>query len=364
MSLAKRYEVEVTAGKDLVDVIKRAVSVAPKKSSAPILECVLFHVSRGFVDVSATDSEVWYTESVPVDAECGVVGGFDVLIHKSALKGIKKGVKLGFTETGVLIGGVFNKMYADPAEYAKYAEFPALDTVDGSYRYQVDSRYFADFLAAAEFASTSEVRPVLTAVCHREGYITATDGFKLLRVFLPEPFEADFLVPASAGKLLAKVFADSAAQLIVTDTRAFYSAPNKYVGVRRIDGRYPDITRIIPANTKASGKIEGLENWVALLESAKTVAKSRDNCQVDLTVEEGDMVVFKARSADAEFEEMLAFPMQGEGLDISFNTKDLLAGVKSVGEGGTIGFNGPKQPALLKNKGGRREAVLAPILLK
>jgi DNA polymerase-3 subunit beta len=188
-------------------------------------------------------------------------------------------------------------------------------------------------------AATDDTRPVLAGVLMRlkgkSATFAAADGFRLAMrtIELPEPVAEpqDVIVPARALLELARIIGDVEGNVEVTVTPSggqvlFHTESTDLVS-RLIEGRYPDIERIIPASfvTRTVLETQDLTKAVRL---ASYFATASSNI-IRLTIESGGelgpgKLTISANAAEVgDNKGVLDGMVHGEGGQIALNVKYL-----------------------------------------
>ena len=244
------YTVRVGMSKEIVAAVKSAVKVASLSAKyASSLRHIMVSFRRYEMTILATDLHVYLSQTVNIDAD--VTQEFSVLVDKDVLKAVKAKSELIFSPTFVSVDGI---QYLCPIDTAEYPKFPQVENDNAAW---VDATYFEDLAACALSASTLEARPILTCIHHRNDEIYATDGLRLLIAKEHCQFQKEFNLPARYADLLAKTFSE--ARLRYDGRYAMYSHEGTFILVRLFDGRYPEVSRIIPSNGKTAGEIQDVE---------------------------------------------------------------------------------------------------------
>src|SRR5205823_8856742 len=146
------------------------------------------------------------------------------------------------------------------------AEYPALPIADETHAVLVDGGRLRQAIARVAFAAArDDARPVLTAVLFDFGSegltLAAADGFRLSRTRLADVrAEArQLLVPARAVTELGRLIGDAeTVRLIPTaEERGLHVVVGETtLFARLIEGRFPDIERVIPPEGKTRVTID------------------------------------------------------------------------------------------------------------
>jgi DNA polymerase III subunit beta len=198
-------------------------------------------------------------------------------------------------------------------------------------------------------AASDDSRPVLAGVLVRlhdsRLFMAAADGFRLATrtVPLPEPVsrQVEFIIPARALAELGRIAGESQSSVSLTvapgGSQVLFHTENTELVSRLIDGRFPDVERIIPQQYTTRTVLETAELAKAV-KLASYFASASQNV-VKLTIEPGGelgpgRLVISANAAEVgdntgELDGMI----NGEGGQIALNVKylaDLLGAMKTA----------------------------------
>lgn len=249
------------------DSFKKALAIANRaigKSSLPVLSNVLLAVDGPRLKVVATNLElgltVWVdatitepgTITVPAKLLSDIVGSLPnepiTLTHD------QRGHSLHLTCAG--FDTTIKGIDAD--------EFPVMPTITSAASVRLPAAVLRSIIAqVAPAAATDTTRPVLTGVLVRirttEATFVAADGLRLAQrtITLDEPASMPFeqIIPASTMTELGIILSDRTdlVELILAPSASqiLFRSDSLEVVSRLIDGKYPDVQRIIPTSCKS-----------------------------------------------------------------------------------------------------------------
>jgi len=307
----------------------------------PVLSNVLLATDDGRLKIASTNLEIGITVwigakieeegavTVPAKLLSDVVGGLPNDKISLALDARTQTLALQCARFDASIKGI----EAD--------EFPVIPTIadrEPTASFPPDLlRETVDQVAFA--AATDDTRPVLAGVLMRlkgkSATFAAADGFRLaLRtVELPEPVAEpqEVIVPARALVELARIIGDVEGNVEVTVTPSggqvlFHTESTDLVS-RLIEGRYPDIERIIPSSYATRTVLE-TQDLAKAVKLASFFATASSNI-VRLTIETGGdlgpgKLTISANAAEVgDNKGVLDGMVHGEGGQIALNVKFL-----------------------------------------
>jgi DNA polymerase-3 subunit beta len=224
-------------------------------------------------------------------------------------------------------------------------------------------------------ASTDETKQVLTGV-HLVGTqesleFAATDGHRLAVVNIPteqgedesETAIADFAVTIP-GKALREVerlltsVSEEKVSLLSDDTHVVFSVGDRSITTRKLEGAYPAYQQLIPRQFARTVTMErkrllsGTERVSVLSDQKNNLVKFqlRNDNQLTLVVEAQDL---------GNAKENLPIELMGEEIDIAFNVRYLVDGLKVLPSGDIqMQLNEGNQPVIFTPLGGLKMTYL------
>ena len=311
------------------------------KSTLPVLSHILLATDDGRLKLAATNLEVGITcwigakieeegaITIPARLLSDVVGGLPNDKISLALDVRTQTVNLSCARFDASIKGI----EAD--------EFPVIPTIaDREPTVSFPPELLREAIDQVAFAAaTDDTRPVLAGVLLRLRGKTATfaaaDGFRLaLRTIeLPEPVAEpqEVIVPARALLELARIIGDTEGNVEITVTpsggQVLFHTESTDVVSRLIEGRYPDIERIIPSSYATRTVLE-TQDLAKAVKLASYFATASSNI-VRLTIESGGdlapgKLTISANAAEVgDNKGVLDGMVHGEGGQIALNVRFL-----------------------------------------
>lgn len=324
----------ITTQADLLYALKTVSSAVSTGNSHPILSCCQIDATPHGMTVTAFNLDLGIRVSIPAQVE---KTGSTALPYK-LLSGLVS--RFEADEVITLSGdslaaaeGFYGLAAANPDD------FPAMPTVEApEHTLELQHGIKACLVAASGDAS----KQILQGIHLANGFMESTDGHRMARYPVNLPSDIDLVLPASTMRLLQdRVFGIS-----VSNGQAIIDAGDEIVIYSRImDGKYPDIGKLIPTKFKHSCIFDrhrlsrALERVALIAEAHNSIVKLKaDNGQAFITAD-----------ADANNgKEIVAFTGPATGTWL-FNVNYLLDGLKAFRHSKTITFsaNGATEPVLL-----------------
>jgi DNA polymerase III subunit beta len=350
-------------------IVGRGLSTRP---SVQIFSSVLMQAAAGRLELAATDMEISVRSGLTADVE----GDGSAAVP------------------GRLLGEIVKLLPEEEVDLAYNAEESSLHVTSGSASYRLGTYAVEDFpklpdvetveltrVAATPFLETvrcvsraagrDESRPVLTGVLVRLAgdtfVMAATDSYRLSvkeTSLEGAAAELEAIVPARALDELRRIAAgEGEISVGMLDNHVVFHAADTWLTSRRIDGQFPDYTKLIP---DASEFVVDLSLPRAeLLDVVRRVGVMAHRASpLRLRLAEGELTVSAQTQDVGEARESLPVAHSGEPLEVGFNADYLRDGIESVeGDEVAVKLINPLRPGLLQGDGDSFRYLIMPIRL-
>ncbi len=313
----------------------------------PILTGVLLTAQEGILHISATDLEKSIEAVIPAAVEMpgslvlpgrelneivGRIPGGDIEI--SAPEDRHQAVITWRASEFVLNGY--------PPD-----QFPALPLADGSGAFSVSAGDLVRALSKTVFASsTDDSMPVISGVRLRVGdgriQATATDGYRIAVSEMEAPGAGgqvmEVAIPRKSVADLVRVLSSAAgeedASVVLSENHIFFDLPSgvKFSTVL-LEGQYPDVLSMVPApgDYRTRAHFDRAEFAGACSRTALLAEDHRGARPLRLHLKE-DRLIIRASSAElGEAYDEIEAQVDGPTLDILFQAKYLIEGLRNIG---------------------------------
>jgi DNA polymerase-3 subunit beta len=361
---------KITCNRDeLVSRLSSVSRVVSTRGTVQVLAGILLHARNGLLELAATDMELSLRTTLSAELE-----GEGALVVPGKL--LSDLVRLLPEQTVTIeyrpdegIAHLESGSYASRLNIYAAEDFPRLPSVDVPL-HAVETASLLDTVErVARSASRDESRPVLTGIQVRfEGRkltMAATDSYRLsvketeLAAVGPD---IEAIIPARALAELARLAVGTeTVQLGVNENTVVFGAGEAWLTTRRIDGQFPDVTRLLPESFEVEVDLPR-EEFRGIVRRAAVMAQR--NAPLRLRFAEGELTV-SAQSQDVgETRESLPIAYAGEPLEIGFNAEFLADGIDSVsGDAVRLKLINPLRPGLLTAEGDAFWYLIMPIRL-
>ncbi len=317
---------------EIQKALTKVSGVVPSKSTLPILENILFILTKNQLRLAATDLEVSISATIDVK---GSEDGTVAVPAKRVMETIRAlpDIQLVFQADP---GTNKIKMITESGEYSLVGEssdeFPAIPQFKSEDQLSLSSTLFRSLINRALFSvSSDELRPAMTGVLLQlkgaEMRVVATDGHRLVRINFTGPAKSkikkDLIIPAKALSLLARSAEEGESTICVDATHVQFAFGSTTLTSRLIEETYPNYESVIPLDNDKQLTV-GRD---LLLASVRRVAlySSSTTHQVRFSVKKNEM---KITAEDVDFggeaREKINCSYSSEELEIGFNATYLI----------------------------------------
>jgi DNA polymerase III subunit beta len=320
----------------LKENLGRALSVVARNVTSrpqlPILSNILLQATNNSLKISSTNLEVGviYTIVAKIENEGEItVPGKLLLDFVNTISADKIDIEL--KDKNLLV-----KTSKSESSFTTVSasEFPPFTKPDGD-RKKLSLEKLKNAIHRTVFAaSTDETRPVLTGVktSIQNGKISlvATDGYRLSidSVEIPDKKEdLKVILPAQTLSEVVKIADEQKVNdiefVILKDkNQVIFCLPNIFIYTRLIDGEYPNIEKIIPADFKTKVSISR-DDFFQSVKTAALFARGAANI-VKIKVETTGLRLSANTPQVGENQDFVEAKVDGEELEIAFNYRFLL----------------------------------------
>lgn len=351
----------------LAQALKVVLPAVPGKSSLPVLANVLMRVDGTTLTLIATDLAIgiahrvtlptnggFWALTVPAKTLSEIVGKLsstDVTLEANLERCTLRLTAAGFRTT-------INGIDAD--------EFPSVPTARDVVEEFVSipmAQFQAGIRSVAFCASPDDARPVLQAVhlaLRADGYtMTAADGYRLAQyhaktaLSVPAHLSEPLLIPGVALREIAKLRGDTI-QLGLTPGRNQLVALTEDTALssRMIEGLYPDVGRIIPAQDATRVDLNDPGALRRAAEVVRVLMANEQGTPMHLKIDGTNVTVSTAKSETGEAEvHVTGYGHSGPAVTTAVNVSYLLELLPTLPQQYTLGTNGDKLPVVFRASG-------------
>jgi len=324
---------------DLLGPLSAVSGIIERRHTLPILSNVLIDQADGVLSFLATDIEIQITARSTIAAG-GETKPVTVGARKlvDILRALPDGAEVTVTQQDkrlqVKAGKSRFTLQTLPAD-----DFPRLARPGGEVaRFGLPQKALRKLLSLVQYAMAQQdiryyLNGLLVLVEDRQLRLVATDGHRLayaamgLAADLPR---IEVIVPRKTVIELSKLLADSDEDVNVelSATQAAFRFGDIELVTKLVDGKFPDYTRVIPAQHKNSLKMER-EVLRQSLQRAAILSNEKFR-GVRWVLTDGSLKIVSSNAEQEEAQEELEVQYGGDALDIGFNVNYLLDVLNNV----------------------------------
>lgn len=354
---------------ELVTKLATVSRVVSSRGSVQVLAGVLLRPNGETLELAATDMELSLRTTLTgsVEGDSSVVVPGKLLVDLARLLPAEEVTIEYRPDDGVVLvssGTYMSKLNVFAAE-----DFPRLPPLDATPHTVATASLLETVDRVARSASKDESRPVLTGIQVRfEGsrlLMAATDSYRLsfketaLEQAGPE---LDAIIPARALAELSRIAAGTdSVKLGVNENTVVFGAGDTWLTTRRIDGQFPDVSRLLPESFEIEVDLPRTELRDVVRRAGVLAVR---NAPLRLRFADGELTI-SAQSQDiGETRESVPVAYSGEPLEIGFNAEFLADGVDAV-RGDTVRLKliNPLRPGLITSDDESFWYLIMPIRL-
>lgn len=341
--------------------LQEAISIAQKavtgKSSMPVLEGIYIEAENNGITLIGTDTDL----SIETKLE-GIIEERGKVVVDSKLFGeiIRRlpndEVEIATIENNSIEincqKSTFNLLHMNAEDY------PSLPQIDGDMIFPISQNVLKNMIRGTIFAiAQDETRPILTGVLFevkdKKLNMVALDGYRLAlrNEFLDTDYTVASVIPGKTLSEVAKILEDSdeIVNITFTTNHILFNLGKTKVVSRLLEGEFIKYESIIPNEYNLSVTVKRSE-ILNCIERASLMAKEGNTNLIKLNIQDDNLVI-TSNSQLGKVREELNILLQGQPLQIAFNSKYLIDMFKIMEEDEIVmEFSSSVSPCIVKNK--------------
>ncbi len=319
-----------------------ALKVVERSTTMPIIKGVLLEVKDGSLYISATDLLISIESKIEGlgESEDGSIVVQAANILSEIIKRLPdEEVELETDDSDNL---KIRCSYSDSTlNGVSSDEYPESPQIDGEQSFSVEKDLLQDMISKTEFAiSDDQARPVLTGALleieNNEMVLVALDGYRLaVRKSEVQNFEGNIsmIIPGKAVRKLSDILKmlrdeDEKVNMKATKNHVVINCGNVVMTSRLLDGHFLSYKDIIRNEYNTKVDVDRAM-FRGALERASYIDRDGQNSLIKITVE-ADSIVIRSNSDTGNIHEVVPASVEGEPLEIAFNTRYILDGIKVI----------------------------------
>ena len=342
---------------DLQDAILIAQKAITGKSTLPILEGILIKAQGDTLTLIGSDKDISIETKLAADIKQPGEIVIDSKIFGEIIRKLPNDrVTIETLDNNTIqitcLKSVFNIVHMDADQ------FPELPMINENQIFSIPQSTLKNMIKGTSFAITQdESRPILQGILFEvnDGLLNlvALDGYRLAvrTEQLDTNNSINAVIPGKTLIEVAKILEDSDENVNITFTtnHILFSLENTKVISRLLEGEYIKYNSLLPQEYKllVNVKRQDLQNGI---ERASLMSNDSNSNLIKLNIEP-DTIIITSNSQLGKVREEVAIDLQGEPLQIAFNSRYILDILKNMeAEEIVMEFTSSVSPCILKDK--------------
>ncbi|MCK9443756.1 MAG: DNA polymerase III subunit beta [Tissierellaceae bacterium] len=315
------------------------ISIAQKgissRTTLQILDGILLDASENRLNLIGTDLEI----SIDTFVECEVERSGSIVVDSKIFGDIVRKLP----DAPIYINVVENNinLKCEESEFNLIGnsseEYPYLPVIleKSSFEFPKDLLKTAirqTIIATSQDESRPSLTGVLLEVLEDKISFVALDGYRLALKRLPAKVDLDFkvIIPGRTLNELNKIIEENEEKIIISSAPSYvvFEIGNTTIYSRVLEGQFFNYKEIIRQDHKTKA-IVNKRSFQDGLERASLLAREEKANLVKLTIKDG-IILIRSNSEIGDVNENIAADISGEEMNIAFNSKYILEGVKVI----------------------------------
>ena len=341
--------------------LQEAISIVQKaitgKSPMPILEGILINATGSTITLIASDIDL----SIETKIESEVIEEGTLVVDAKIFGEIIRKLPSSKITIETRENNIIN-IHCEKSDFdlvhMNGADFPNIPVINENMFFSIPQGTLKNMIKGTSFAvAQDETRPILTGVLfevkNRELSLVALDGYRL--ALRNELIDTDntisTVIPGKTLNEVYKILEDSEELVNITFTQnhiLFNLGLTKIIS-RLLEGEFIKYESIIPQEYKLKAAINRTE-LLGCIERASLMAKEGNSNLIKFDIQP-DTLIITSNSQLGKVKEEVNINLQGETLEIAFNSKYLIDVLKIMDDEEIImELTSSISPCIIKNK--------------
>lgn len=320
--------------------LQEGISIVTKaitgKTTMPVLEGIYIKATKEGLTLIGSDIDV----SIETKVEADVIQEGSIVIDSRIFSEIirklpNSEVKIEISENDLIQitceKSVFNLVFMNSSDY------PSLPSINEDISVEVPQNLLKNMIKGTSFAiAPDETRPILQGILfevkNRELNLVALDGYRLAvrNELLDVDNNIEVVIPGKTLNEVSKILEDNndIVKITFTNNHILFNINNTKIISRLLDGKFVNYVSLLPQEYKLLVNVKKQELQQGI-ERASLMAKDGNSNLIRLDVQE-DILVITSNSQLGKVREEVNINLQGEGVQIAFNSRYLLDVLKNM----------------------------------
>ncbi|MBE6072400.1 MAG: DNA polymerase III subunit beta [Clostridium butyricum] len=316
-----------------ISIVQKAIT---GKSTMPILEGIYIKAHNSELTLIGSDMDV----SIQTIVDANIIEEGTIVIDAKIFGEIirklpNSQIKMETIENQLIKitceKSVFDVVYMSTDEY------PQLPEINESLKISVNQNILKNMIKGTSFAiAQDETRPILQGILfevrNRNLNLVALDGYRLAirSEFLDSDMDIEVVIPGKTLNEVSKILEDidDIVDITFTDNHILFNLEKTKIISRLLEGKYINYASLLPQEHKLLVNINRQELQNAI-ERASLMAKDGNTNLIKLDFQQDNLII-TSNSQLGKVREEIEIKVQGEGIEIAFNSRYLLDVLKNI----------------------------------
>lgn len=339
---------------DAISIVTKAIT---GKTTMPILEGIFINATSAGLTLIGSDMDVCIETKIEADVLEEGKFVIDAKIFGEIIRKLPNSeVKLETKENNELQitcqKSVFNLVYINADEY------PSVPEVNDEISVNVPQNILKNMIKGTSFAiAQDETRPILQGILfevkEKTLNLVALDGYRLAvrSEFLDNDKNIEVVIPGKTLNEVSKILEDVSdnVQITFTNNHILFNLTETKIVSRLLEGKFVSYSSLLPQEYKllVTAKKQELQQCI---ERASLMAKDGNSNLIKFDIQD-DVLVITSNSQLGKVREEIFIELQGEGIQIAFNSRYILDVLKNMeDEEILLEMSSAISPCVLKGK--------------
>ncbi|MFT8351455.1 DNA polymerase III subunit beta [Clostridium saccharoperbutylacetonicum] len=316
-----------------ISIVQKAIT---GKSTMPILEGIYIKAKGSTLTLIASDMDV----SIQTLVDAAVIEEGSIVIDAKIFGEIirklpNSSIKIEIIENQLLKitceKSVFDVVYMNSNE------FPELPQINEQLKISVNQNILKSMIKGTSFAiAQEETRPILQGILfevqNKTLNLVALDGYRLAikSEFLDNDMDIEVVIPGKTLIEVSKILEDidEIVDITFTNNHILFNLEKTKIISRLLEGKFINYNSLLPQEHKLFVNVnrQELQNSI---ERASLMAKDGNTNLIRLDIQQDNLII-TSNSQLGKVREEISIKLQGEGIQIAFNSKYLLDVLKNM----------------------------------
>lgn len=320
-----------------ISIVQKAIT---GKSTMPILEGVYIRTNELDSSLTLIGSDMDVSIQTTVNANIIEPGSIviDAKIFGEIIRKLPNStIKIETIENQVIRitceKSVFDVVYMNTNE------FPELPEINEDLKISVNQNILKNMIKGTSFAiAQDETRPILQGILfevkNKNLNLVALDGYRLAikSEFLDSDIEIEVVIPGKTLNEVSKILEDveDIVDITFTNNHILFNLEKTKIISRLLEGKFINYNSLLPQEHKLSVHVnrQELQNSI---ERASLMAKDGNTNLIKLDIQQDNLII-SSNSQLGKVREEISMKLQGDEIQIAFNSRYLLDVLKNMEE--------------------------------